>query len=133
MRDNGLPNSAVTDSSQIAVYQAVRCVGTLKPIFDPDSNAFKAPELNVSGTGFWVKEYECFVTCAHVIEDLLGVSIDLAGMLVVGGNGCPYQRMRFSIVDMQHDLAILCPDDSSDDLKKQITRMARTEGSTRPG
>lgn len=106
---------------QIAVYEAVRCVGTLKPVFDPDLNAFQPPELNVSGTGFWVKDYGCFVTCAHVIEDLLGVSIDLAGMLVAGGNGYPYQRMRFSIVDIQHDLALLRPDEYTEDIKKQIS------------
>lgn len=114
--------STVAKENTLTVYEAVRCVGTLKPVFDPRANAFQPPELNVSGTGFWVKDYGCFVTCAHVIEDLLGVSIDLAGMLVAGGNGFPYQRMRFSIVDLQHDLALLRPDEYTEEVKKQIER-----------
>lgn len=104
----------------LPVYGAVRCVGTLKPVFDSKSSGFLPPELNVSGTGFWVKDYGCFVTCAHVIEDIIGVSIDLAGMLVVGGNGFPYQRMSFSIVDLQHDLAVLEPYERTKELKAQM-------------
>lgn len=107
-------------SPSLPVYGAVRCVGTLKPVFDPKSSGFLPPELNVSGTGFWVRDYGCFITCAHVIEDIIGVSIDLAGMLVVGGNGFPYQRMSISIVDSLHDLALLEPHERTEELKKQI-------------
>lgn len=89
------------------VYDAVRCVGSLKPVFDPRKNAFNAPELTVDGTGFWVSEYGLFVTCEHVIRNYLGRSVDEQGMLVVGGNGHQFERAQITAVDFQHDLALL--------------------------
>ena len=89
------------------VYGAVRCVGALKPVFDASQNGFLPPELTVVGTGFWIKDFGCFVTCAHVINQYLGKSVDESGMLVVGGNGQTYQRATIDVVDYQHDLALL--------------------------
>lgn len=106
-------------SSANYVYEAVRCVGTLKPVFDPNANGFYPPELRVSGTGFWVKDYGCFITCAHVIDDYLGKSIDESGMLVVGGNGHSFQRAKIFIVDYQHDLALLDVKCSDNNERKQ--------------
>ena len=89
------------------VYEAVRCVGALKPVFDPRKNLFKPPELTVGGTGFWVRDCGLFVTCAHVVQKYLGRSIDELGMLVVGGNGHQFERATIVVVDYQHDLALL--------------------------
>lgn len=89
------------------VYNAVRCVGTLKPVFDPKANGFFPPNLSVAGTGFWIAQYGCFITCAHVIEGYIGKTIDESGMMVVGGNGHTFQRARYSVVDYRHDLALL--------------------------
>ncbi len=89
------------------VYNAVRCVGAIKPVFDSTVNGFQPPELSIRGTGFWVRNYGCFITCAHVIDQYLGKSIDQSGMLVVGGNGHSFQRAKIFVVDYQHDLALL--------------------------
>lgn len=96
-----------TPTIDVPVYGAVRCVGALKPVFDPRQNAFMPPELTVGGTGFWMREYGLFITCAHVIQKYLGRSIDEQGMLVVGGNGHQFERATISVVDYQHDLALL--------------------------
>ncbi len=101
------------------VYQAVRCVGTLKPVFSAKDNGFLPPDLTVSGTGFWVKDFSCFVTCAHVVDDFLGKSIEQAGMLVVGGNGFAYQRAKVAILDWRHDLAVLSIQDSRESIQAQ--------------
>jgi len=98
---------AVRKNFSAPVYDAVRCVGSLKPVFDPRKNAFNAPELTVDGTGFWVSEYGLFVTCEHVIRNYLGRSIEEQGMLVVGGNGHQFERAQIMAVDFQHDLALL--------------------------
>lgn len=95
------------ESVNNAVYNAVRCVGTLKPVFDPKVNGFYPPELSVAGTGFWIAQYGCFITCAHVIEDYVGKTIDESGMMVVGGNGHAFQRAKYSVIDFRHDLALL--------------------------
>ena len=89
------------------VCRAVRCVGTIKPQFDAKTKSFMAPTLAVSGTGFWLKEGKSFVTCAHVVESMLRGTIEQTGMLVVGGNGCDYQKATVAILDFAHDLAVL--------------------------
>lgn len=89
------------------VCSAVRAVGVIKPQFDPGLRNFMPPQLRINGTGFWLKKYEAFITCAHVIENILGTSIEVAGMLVVGGNGFEYRKATLSIVDFIHDLAVL--------------------------
>lgn len=101
------------------LIKAVRCVGGIKPEFDPQANNFKAPQLTVMGTGFWVKNKNVFVTCAHVVERFLQRSLDEVGMLTVGGNGAPYRRATVDVIDYSHDLAILNVLDASDAIKIQ--------------
>jgi V8-like Glu-specific endopeptidase len=110
--------SAIVDSRPL-VCRAVRCVGTIKPQFDAKSKAFRAPTLSVSGTGFWLKDSRSFVTCAHVVEGMLIGTIDQTGMLVVGGNGCDYQKATIAILDYAHDLAILSLEVSKDYIEQQ--------------
>ena len=103
------------------VYGSVRCVGALKPVFDAKLNGFLPPELTVAGTGFWIKDLGCFVTCAHVVDQYLGKSVDESGMLVVGGNGQTYQRATIEVVDYQHDLALLnIKFTNRDDFRKEL-------------
>ncbi len=90
----------------ILVNKAVRAVGTMRPKFNPQNGKVFSEELNVVGTAFWLKNYKCLMTCAHVIEPLLGAPIELAGLLVVGNTG-NYKRAIIEIIDEQHDLAIL--------------------------
>lgn len=101
------------------VCRAVRCVGTIKPQFDAKNKSFRAPTLSVSGTGFWLKDSKAFVTCAHVVEGMLRGTIDQTGMLVVGGNGCDYQKATVAILDYAHDLAVLSLDVNKDYVEMQ--------------
>lgn len=89
------------------VCLSARTVGVLKPSFDPAQGRFKAPEIIVYGTGFWIKDKKIFITCAHVVQHILGAPIELAGMLVVGGNGVEYKKARIATIDFAHDIAIL--------------------------
>jgi S1-C subfamily serine protease len=54
-----------------------------------------------------LKEKKAFITCAHVVENIIGSPIEVAGMLVVGGNGVDYKKATISIIDYIHDLAVL--------------------------
>lgn len=105
----------------IAVIEAVRVVGVVKPQFNPNSRGFDAPRLTVLGTGFWLKDKQVFITCAHVIQNILGAPIDLAGMLVVGGNNSEYRKATISVLDFIHDLAVLNVEADSEYLVKQAT------------
>ncbi len=96
-----------TTQKQPNVCLSARTVGVLKPIFDPAQRGFKAPEIIVYGTGFWVKDKKVFVTCAHVVQHILGAPIELAGMLVVGGNGVEYKKAIVATIDFAHDIAVL--------------------------
>lgn len=89
------------------VCSAVRAVGVIKPEFNPQQKGFMPPQLRVNGTGFWLKNYETFITCAHVVQSILSGPIEVAGMLVVGGNGFEYRKATISIIDYAHDLAVL--------------------------
>jgi hypothetical protein len=90
------------------VYKAVRAVGVLRPKLQatPLPGQAFADRLDVRGTAFWVKSAGVLVTCAHVIQDLVVVPIEIAGLLVVG-NGSGYHRATIGSVDFDHDLAIL--------------------------
>jgi len=88
------------------LLNSVRSIGTLKPIFDFKSQNFLPPQLNILGTGFWVGE-SVFITCAHVVHGLLSGPLELVGMLVVGGNKNQYLKATISILDIEHDLAVL--------------------------
>jgi hypothetical protein len=90
------------------VYKAVRAVGVLRPTLQaaPLPGQAFADRLDVRGTAFWVKSAGVLVTCAHVIQDLVVVPIEIAGLLVVG-NGNGYHRATIGSVDFDHDLAIL--------------------------
>ena len=111
----------VAEINKTYVYGAVRCVGTLKPVFDAQQNGFLPPALTVAGTGFWIKDFGCFVTCAHVVDQYLGRTIDESGMLVVGGNGQSYERATIGVIDYQHDLVLLnIKFTHKDDFKKEV-------------
>jgi len=102
------------------VCNSVRTVGVIKPEFDPQSRNFLPPKLSVRGTGFWLKDQRAFVTCAHVLDGLIGGDINITGLLVVGGNGIDYKNATISIIDWSHDLAILSVVAEKDFLEKQI-------------
>lgn len=93
-------------SQAILVNKAVRAVGTMRPKFNPQKGRAFSEELNVIGTAFWLKNYKCLITCAHVIAQLMSAPVELAGLLVVGNAG-NYKRAIIEIVDEQHDLATL--------------------------
>lgn len=101
------------------VYNAVRAVGRLVPEIDPNhrtQNRVFAEKLEVLGTAFWLKEQRVLVTCAHVIADLIGAPIGVAGLLVIGNRG-NYLPAKIGMVDFDHDLAILrLPQDSPEQL-----------------
>jgi len=92
------------DNSKL--LNSVRSIGTLKPIFDFNTQSFLPPQLNIAGTGFWV-DNGVFVTCAHVVQNLLSGPMELVGMLVVGGNKNQYLKATISVLDLEHDLAVL--------------------------
>lgn len=88
------------------VYKSVRAVGTFRPKFNPTGGGkVFADELNVFGTAFWLKDYKILVTCAHVVQNLLG-PLEVTGLLVVGNSG-NYRRAVIGSIDLQHDLAVL--------------------------
>lgn len=89
------------------VCGSVRTVGVIKPQFNPQISGFLPPQLIIKGTGFWLRDKKAFITCAHVVEDILRAPIEVAGMLVVGGNGVDYKKATVSILDYIHDLAVL--------------------------
>ena len=89
------------------VCSAVRAVGVIKPQFNPAQRNFLPPQLRIDGTGFWLKNQEAFITCAHVVQNILGAPIEVAGMLVVGGNTFEYRKAMISVIDFAHDLAVL--------------------------
>ncbi len=91
------------------VYASVRAVGTFRPKFSPTvTGQIFVDELNVIGTAFWLKNEKCLVTCAHVVQGLLGAPLELTGLLVVGNAG-KYRRTVIGAIDIEHDLAILRP------------------------
>jgi V8-like Glu-specific endopeptidase len=94
------------DPVQPDVYKSVRAVGTFKPKFNPRDGKVFSDELNVVGTAFWLKEYKVLVTCAHVVQNLLGAPLEIAGLLVVGEAG-NYRRAVVDNIDLKHDLAVL--------------------------
>ncbi len=102
------------------VSRAVRAVGTLKPEFNPAQGGFIPPQLKVRGTGFWLKNPEAFITCAHVVQDIAQMPIELAGMLVVGGNGAPYKKATISVLDFMHDLGVLHVEGEQEFLTEQL-------------
>jgi hypothetical protein len=93
-------------NAQPQVYGAVRAVGTFRPKFAPNQGRVFSDELNVIGTAFWLKEQKVLVTCAHVIQGLMGGPLELSGLLVVGNAG-NYRRAAIDCIDLAHDLAVL--------------------------
>lgn len=88
------------------VYKAVRAVGTFRPKFNPVNGKIFSDELNVIGTAFWLKNYKVLITCAHVVQNLLGAPLEVTGLLVVGNSG-NYRRAVIDNIDLKHDLAVL--------------------------
>lgn len=103
------------------LLESVRAVGIIKPRFNPTSKGFEPPQLAVLGTGFWLTS-GVFVTCAHVIENIENLPIDIVGMLVVGGNGKPYRKATIAITDNIHDLAILTVEPNNDSDNSSLTQ-----------
>ena len=101
------------------VTTAARTVGVIKPFFDPSIKGFRPPKLSISGTGFWIKDKNIFITCAHVIQHLLGQPMEVTGMLVVGGNGQEYKKATINSLDLSHDIAVLQVDADSDYILSQ--------------
>ncbi|QQS15877.1 MAG: trypsin-like peptidase domain-containing protein [Candidatus Moraniibacteriota bacterium] len=101
-------------STNQKLLSAVRTVGILKPKFNPVAKGFDSPRLEVNGTGFWI-DNGSFITCAHVVENLLNQPIEITGILVVGGNLKPYRKATVSVLDYKHDLAILNIEPNDDD------------------
>jgi hypothetical protein len=93
-------------TSDPLVYKSVRAIGTLRPKFQPSQGKVFIEGLDVIATAFWLKDYKVLVTCAHVVQNLLGAPIELTGLLVVGNLG-KYNRAVVSTIDMEHDLAVL--------------------------
>lgn len=89
-----------------AVYKAVRAVGTFRPKFNPSNGKIFSDELNVIGTAFWLSEFKVLITCAHVVQAILGLPLELAGLLVVGNAG-KYRRAIIDQIDLRHDIAVL--------------------------
>lgn len=113
----------MTDKVEVtepAVCTAVRAVGILKPKFQPSGpgGMIFAESLEVKGTAFWFQDYKVLVTCGHVVRDLAGVPIEVAGLLVVGNRG-RYSRAHIGIIDFTHDLAIIYPDLPPEDVEKE--------------
>ena len=107
MSEKTLPESKKLKKTAPKVCKAVRTVGVIKPEFDLRSQNFTPPKLKVFGTGFWLKDSKIFVTCAHVVQPLLGTPIEIGGILVVGGNSSPYMKAFINTIDFVHDLAVL--------------------------
>ena len=101
------------------VYRAVRAVGILAPKFQPGPEGkLFAEKLDVRGTAFWLKDHKVLVTCAHVVQNLLGAPVEVTGLLVVGNLG-NYTRATVSVLDFGHDLAILQLADAPQDFVNQ--------------
>ncbi len=85
---------------------SIASVGTFKPKFNPQAGKVFSDELNILGTAFWISSKNVLVTCAHVVAEVLQSPFELAGLLVIGYKGNFY-RTAVSVIDHQHDLAIL--------------------------
>ena len=46
------------------------------------------------------------MTCAHVVQGLLGAPVEITGLLVAGNAG-QYVRAQVAVIDLAHDLAVL--------------------------
>jgi len=88
------------------ILKAVRAVGIIKPKFDPQQQGFIPPQLEIKGTAFLLKDYNIIVTCAHVIQPLINLPIELGGVLVIGKEA-NYQPIFVDNIDFVHDLAVL--------------------------
>lgn len=98
--------SAINSATELPmVYKAVWAVGILKPKFNPNGAVF-ANQLDVIGTAAWLKNEKVLITCAHVVQSLLGAPLELTGLLVVGQNG-NYTPAKIGVIDLMHDLAVL--------------------------
>ncbi len=96
----------ITNENNIPIPKAVRAFGIIKPRFDPQQQGFIPPQLEIRGTAFLLKDFNIIVTCAHVVQHLINLPVELAGMLVVGKEA-NYQPVSIDNIDFVHDLAVL--------------------------
>ncbi len=101
------------------LLQAVRTVGIIKPNLNPQTRVFDQPRLEVYGTGFWLTQ-GVFITCAHVIQKIVNQPIEIAGMLVVGGNQKLYRKAYIGTIDYDRDLACLGIESNNEQDKIEI-------------
>ena len=95
-----------TSERKPVILKAVRAVGIIKPKFDPQQQGFIPPQLEILGTAFLLKDSKIIVTCAHVIQRIINLPVELGGMLVIGKEA-NYQPILIDNVDFVHDLAVL--------------------------
>ena len=106
------------ENTKNTLLKSVRAIGSVKPSFDHHTQSFFPPQLTVLGTGFWVKN-NVFITCAHVVQKFAEQHIDIAGALFFGGNEDIYRKASISILDYEHDLAVLCVEEKNFKLENE--------------
>lgn len=94
------------DNTADQLCNAVHAVGFIKPKFDPHSQGFLPPQLEIIGTAFLLKDKRSVITCAHVVLQFANLPIELSGILVIGKKGS-YRPVTIDCVDHAHDLAVL--------------------------
>jgi S1-C subfamily serine protease len=91
-------------------------VGIFLPKFQPEyKGKIFADRLCVRGSAFWLKDPPILVTCAHVVESLATLPVELTGLLVIGNCG-NYMRVAIGLLDFMHDLALLVPKDVNNEV-----------------
>lgn len=89
---------------------SIKAIWLIKPAFNSTSGNFETQKLEILWTGFWVKNSHdnfVFITCAHVVQQLLSWPVEVTWLLVVGGNSEPYTPAKIHAINFSHDIAIL--------------------------
>lgn len=89
------------------VFSSARPIGIIKPEFIHQQGRVFADKLNILGTGFWIKDTDLIVTCAHVVEGVVKAPVPIAGLLVIGMSQGGFQKTIVRVLDWAHNLAVL--------------------------